>query len=748
MQENLILEVDESRIMNPDSLIRDTVNSIRNLGDSLRKISSRPVLISTLAEACKSNGLPSKLEHLQELLASEGPDDFVRGLISLGIEDFTKALLIIWDTYSLYAMGHVLTSYEVPDALGINLVLLFGTLGHHVSFFPKLASLQSSSVINASLAEQVFNALSDNSSSQLADTRIPDLVANAMLHMLCSFDSFPPRTSTITRRYFRSAERNVAKVLSRQLPNFTSSISTYDAEGPRYTFGIGYGGGFPEVLPDGTLVRPVQAVSSKTSSSHPRSVSGLSNSSSALLSASFWLLDRTIRRSSNDTSRVALATTLQEIIQAENSNKIGLSLALLRHQDNVWPLLVFSCLFQSVWSTGRILLFSSQPRSTSDERIIDIMLPAMVLRVLDKEVCPIQLADALEGAIAVISLPGTVNFEILLRQMCSSDVTSALEGVVMCATYLRASGSFLMNPVLFPSCFQPSLSATSEMPSSNPSWIDALDAASIAAEAYPEDFPSSSLEFAKKIRRSLSILLDKGCTLLDCLLLLLHLTAGQSKYAVLRAGYLRALRYVPDAIGYDALSDNVVHGILEEPCRYLGAQPTTSPDPDFRVRVIALSTWIYTVKRAISKNLERATSHAELLVKFGFTTLLESYVVTIDSNDELGALIMALSPTRKKEDPRVPVHTKGLCECAAFAVSEICLSRDKIYTLFETSDQIFDEPVLMAINKTFEKIRDVEVASDLTRRKQEALTKIINDATLRATVQLTSTSPKRKRVDY
>jgi len=688
-------------------------------------------------EACRSSGLLTKLVHVQELLALDGSDDFVRSLVAAKIEEFTNALLVIWETYSLYALGSVQSSYEIPDAVGMSLALLFGTLGHHVALFPKLSSCVTAS--GASLAEQVFNALSDNSTSSISvDARFPDFVVNSMLHMLCSFDAFPPRTATITRRYFRSAEKNVAKVLSRQLPNFTSSLSTYDAEGPRYSYGLGFGGGFPEVhLSDGSLFRPVQTIISKTPlSGGPRNTSELSRPNEALLNASFWLLDRTIRRSSNDTSRVALATSLQEIIQAVSTSKIGLSLALLRQQDKVWPLLIFSCLFQSVWSTGRSLLFLSQPNSASDERIIDVMLPVMVVRVLDQEYCPPQVADALEGAIASLALPGTANFEMLLRQLCSSDVTSALEGVVMCATYLRASGLFLLNPVLVPSCIQPTSKIESEVPASTPSWIDALNAASVAAEAYPEKFPPSSIAFAQKIRQSLSIVLDKGCTLLDCLLLLLNLTARQSTYAVLRAGFLRVLRYVPDALGCEDLSDIFILGVLEEPLRFLGVQNMTAciPDPDSRVRIVALSTWIYIAKLAINNKRQRKVSRSELLVKFGFGTLLETFILNSNSYEELGALISSLSPTRQKEEPRVPVHTKALCDCAPFDAiqsSETAPRGEKLYALFETSDQIVDEPVLQAINMALEKARGLD-ANKLNKKKAEALTKIIEDASLRA----------------
>lgn len=719
----------------------EAITYILHLGASLRGISNRSALISILVEACKSSGLPSKLVLIQELLASEGSGDFVRSLVAAKIEEFTNALLVIWETYSLYALGSVQSSYEIPDAVGMNLALLFGTLGHHVALFPKLSSCVTAS--DASLAEQVFNALSDSSTSSIVyDARFPDFVVQSMLHMLCSFDAFPPRTATITRRYFRSAEKNVVKVLSRQLPNFNSSLSTYDAEGPQYLYGLGFGGGFPEVnLSDGSLLRPVQTIISKTPLSGPRNTSELSRPNAALLHASFWLLDRTIRRSSNDTSRVALATSLQEIIQAVSTSKIGLSLALLRQQDKVWPLLIFSCLFQSVWSTGRSLLFSSQPRSASDERIIDVMLPVMVVRVLDQEYCPPQVADALEGAIASIALPGTANFEMLLRQLCSSDVTSALEGVVMCATYLRASGLFLLNPVLVPSCIQPTSKIESEMPASTPSWIDALNAASVAAEAYPEKFPPSSIAFAQKIRQSLSIVLDKGCTLLDCLLFLLNLTARQSTYAVLRAGFLRVLRYVPDALGCEDLSDNIILGVLEEPLRFLGVQNMAAciPDPDSRVRIVALSTWIYIAKFAINNKRQRDVSRSELLVKFGFGTLLETFILNSNSNEELGALISSLSPTRQKEEPRVPVHTKALCDCAPFDAIQSSETApppppyrgEKLYALFETSDQIVDEPVLRVINTALEKTRGLD-ANKLNKKKVEALTKIIEDASLRA----------------
>ena len=689
-----------------------------------------------------------KLEQLQELSATDESDNtIVRSLLLTRLEDFTNALLVIWEAYSLYAHSSNQSAYDIPDELGVNLTLLFGTLGHHPYFFQKLQTIHlAQSSTNASLAELVFNTLCDKSaSSQKLSARFPDFVSHAKLHMLCVFDAFPPRTAIITRYYFRSAERILANILTRQLPNFASSVSTYDAEGLLYTSGVCYGGGYPEVLAGGTLVRTVQSSTSKQSL-HTNTVSQnateLSKPSTALLQASFWLLDRTIRRSSNDTSRVALASSLQDIIQSVNIKNIGLSLALLRQQDNVWPLLVFSCMLQPVWTSGRTSLFLSQPRSTSDERIIDVLLPAMIVRVLGHEYCSTQVADALEGAITAIALPGTANFEILLRQMCSSDVTSALEGLVMCATYLRASGQFLLNPVLAPSCKQ----------LASVSWSDALEAAASAAEANPHHYPSSSVEFAKKTRQSLSAILEKGCSLLDCLLALLHLTAGQSTYAVLRAGYMRALRYVPDALGHEFFSEKIALAILDEPCRILGVQSGTSyADPDSRVRVAALSTWIYIVKTAACLRQVRQVSRSDLLLKYGFGNMIKFYMETIDSAEELSAFILFLSPARQKEYPRVPVHTKALCDCAAFdsnETSDAALHRECLYALFETSDQIVDEQIMNEINKAIVNLASLDTStSKLMQPKEEALRKLIEDALLRSSktsVSLPSPSKKLK----
>lgn len=435
----------------------------------------------------------------------------------------------------------------------------------------------------------------------IANRRIFDWLPSSLVHlqdimsicltMLCTFDAVQPRTPDRIQTYLHAVEQGLCSSLQSlqpwgplhpSAPSLARAQSTGGTRGTGGGAAVGAGAASSSVF-----APPISRQSSLSASASP--VNSIEDTKS-LIRSSIWLLDRIVRKGRNDNVRIAAvqrlqlsmvsattmpsaassSSTLQQRKPHHTKGAVGSKLPIPLHDgaassvpatansaavaaSKSWPVLLVQHLLHPHSNAAREILFATQPCSESGERIIDVLLPAMVVRCADLSSCApapaaaaaaaaasagsdfeaaLAAVAAIESAVANCIQPGTDGFEVLVRYLCSTDPSAKLMGIVMLSTCIRACGgaalqdcelaspptaagatagpSALISGLARGAAAASSSDDDSSLAASATAWQEALSAAATRTSCQPPGFTQDSADVAHAVREKVAAKLARS----------------------------------------------------------------------------------------------------------------------------------------------------------------------------------------------------------------------------------------------
>jgi hypothetical protein len=389
--------------------------------------------------------------------------------------EWAGALLAVWRRYTeLAAAGSSAAGTSADSAheqaaitqLGVATLAAMGTLGHEQTLAGLLSGTAAvrgaggpgCSVLAASQSydQPAFLLLQALRSAAAPTSGFPEPVAATALAMLACYDAVQPHSHYRIGLLLEPAAANLRAL--------TASAKKQATLQPHQSGSSGGAAGVREPLAASSMGPADACAAGGDGFVMGKGGSGSGGDGCTVVSAALWLLDRTVRKAGVQRMRkhaAHVATKVEAAVAALPAPAAGADATDVRELTTLlasWPQAVVDILLAptshgpspgAAMRAGRATLFAAQPNSASGTRVLDVLLPAMLVDAEDGGdfTGAVHAPAALASHAATLAAPGSHGLVVVLQHLCSHNLEEQLRGVVMWGTLARLCDAHILGPL-------------------------------------------------------------------------------------------------------------------------------------------------------------------------------------------------------------------------------------------------------------------------------------------------------------